>query len=69
MSKNLAFYVVILVLFGAGTGLLLSLGSRLRPDTPPSRPTVTQASAHAGSEGKAAGGGVARALAENARSP
>ncbi|HSU82977.1 MAG TPA: cation:proton antiporter [Thermoanaerobaculia bacterium] len=69
MSKNLAFYVVILVLFGAGTGLLLSLGSRLQPDAPPSRPAVTQASAHPGAEGKAAGGGVARALAENARSP
>ncbi|HET9213056.1 MAG TPA: cation:proton antiporter [Thermoanaerobaculia bacterium] len=66
MSKNLAFYVVILVLFGAGTGLLLNLGSRLQPDAPPPLPAAAQASAHQGAEG---GGGAVRALAENARSP
>src|SRR5947208_1846339 len=65
MSKNLAFYVVILVLFGAGTGLLLNLGSGLQPDAP----AAAQAAAHHGTAEKAAGGGVARALVENARSP
>ena len=70
MSKNLAFYVVVLVLFGAGTGLLLNLGSKLQPDAASSRPaTAAQASAHHGTEGKAAKGGVAWALVENARSP
>jgi K+:H+ antiporter len=72
MSKNVSFYVVILVLFGAGTGLLLSLGSRLQPDAPSSRPmaaAATQASAHHGAEGQAAAGGATRALVENARSP
>lgn len=69
MSKNLAFYVVVLVLFGAGTGLLLNLGSKLQPDAAPLRPAALQASAHHGAEGKAAGGGSARALAESSRSP
>ena len=72
MSKNLAFYVVVLVLFGAGTGLLLSLGSRLQPDAASSRPPVAaqaQGPAHAGAEGKATGGGAARALIENVQSP
>ncbi len=74
MSKNLAFYVVILVLFGAGTGLLLSLGSRLQPEAAPfDRPVVaaaSQAPAHAAAEGKkAAGGGIAHSFLENLRSP
>lgn len=72
MSKNLAFYVVVLVLFGAGTGLLLSLGSRLQPDAALSRPVAAsqaQAPAHSGPEGKAAGGGIARVLVENVQSP
>src|SRR4051812_20559034 len=69
MSKNLAFYVVILVLFGAGTGLLLNLGSGLQPDAPSARPAATQAAAHSGTAGKAAGGGGAPTLVEKARSP
>ncbi|HEY3566926.1 MAG TPA: cation:proton antiporter [Thermoanaerobaculia bacterium] len=70
MSKNLAFYVVVLVLFGAGTGLLINLGSKLQPDAASSRPaTVAQASAHHEMEGKATGGGIAHSLVENARSP
>jgi Kef-type K+ transport system membrane component KefB len=72
MSRNLAFYVVVLVLFGAGTGLLLNLGSKLQPDAAPSRPAAAaaaQAQAHPGAEGKAAGRGIAHVLAENARSP
>ncbi|HEY4563177.1 MAG TPA: hypothetical protein VIJ36_09370, partial [Thermoanaerobaculia bacterium] len=71
MSRNLAFYVVILVLFGAGTGLLLNLGSRLQQsDAPSARPAATQAAAHPATEGKrAAVGGAAHALVENARSP
>ena len=68
MSKNLAFYVVVLVLFGAGTGLLLNLGSKLRPEAAPASPAAAQASAHHATEGKAAGGAV-HALVENVRSP
>src|SRR5581483_11789733 len=65
MSKNFAFYVVILVLFGAGTGLLLNLGSKLQPDASPAAAAAAQAPAHAA----AAKGGIARGFLENVRSP
>lgn len=69
MSKNLAFYVVVLILFGAGTGLLLSLGSRQQPDAAPSRPAVTQTPAHLDLESKTPKGVVAQAFVENVQSP
>src|SRR5436305_8708485 len=72
MSKNLAFYLAVLLLFGTGIYAILSFGSQLRPDAESARPAVAAAAAHPGAgpaKAKAAGGTIARTLLQNVRSP
>lgn len=72
MSRNLVFYVVVLVLFGTGIYFILNFGSRLQPDAATARPVAVPSTAHAGvgpEKAKAAGGGIARTLVENVKSP
>jgi Kef-type K+ transport system membrane component KefB len=85
MSKNLVFYVVVLVLFGTGILSILSLGSRMQPDanarpaatalstsTATASSTSTASTAHAGAgpeKAQAAGHGIAHTLVENLKSP
>ncbi len=71
MSKNLLFYVVTLVLFGAGIYGVLRLGSSLQADAP--APAAVHASATHSSVGpavpQAAGSGIAHTLVDNVKSP
>jgi Kef-type K+ transport system membrane component KefB len=69
MSKNVSFYTVVLLLFGVGTGLLLSLGSRQQPNAAPAQPAIAQAAGHAAPDGKAAPAGLAATFVENLKSP
>jgi Kef-type K+ transport system membrane component KefB len=76
MSKNFVFYVVVLVLFGTGIYSILSYGSRLQPDPAHAAAAATQSTvqstAHAAvgpEKAKAAGGGIARSLVDNLKSP
>jgi Kef-type K+ transport system membrane component KefB len=75
MTKNLVFYAVVLVLFGTGIYSILSLGSTLQPDAANARPAAASTTAHADAApnkavtAKAVGGGIARTLVDNLKSP
>ena len=70
MSRNLVFYVLILVLFGTGIFFTLQYGSHLRPagEGQPAAPATAVAQAQPAGEG-AAGKGVLAGLLDNLKQP
>jgi Kef-type K+ transport system membrane component KefB len=78
MSKNVVFYLAVLVLFGTGIYTILSFGSRLETAPAVAAATTTPAAtpalpiaphAAAAVKGAAPVGGALRALLQNAKSP
>src|SRR5262245_51350110 len=70
MSKNVVFYVVVLLLFGSGIYFLLNYGSKLPVAAAPT-PAAASAPAHPGvgpEPAKAPAGGVTGAFRENLQS-
>jgi Kef-type K+ transport system membrane component KefB len=68
MSRNLAFYVAVLLIFGTGIYAILSFGSGLQPASAAARPAVTHPQAKpAPATGSPAG--VTAVFAQNLKSP
>src|SRR5262245_19319073 len=68
MSRNLLFYVVLLLVCGAGIYAIVDLGSRL--ETAPARqPVAVQPVDGQTVDGQAGANGFVRVLAENVRHP
>ncbi|HEX4961208.1 MAG TPA: cation:proton antiporter [Thermoanaerobaculia bacterium] len=73
ISRNVFFYLAVLLVFGTGIYFILDFGSRLRPDAAASAAaTARPAEAHPGvgpEVKKAPGGGIAHTLVESVQSP